>query len=459
MAVTERRILRLIILLPPGSAKSTYTSVLFPPWFLAQRRQDSILACSYSSSLATRFGKRCRNIIEANAAVLGYRLSPDSQAADDWATSEGGIYFCAGVGSGIAGHRADLGLIDDPIGSQEDADSQLIRDKQWDWYLNDFVPRLKPKASRVIIANRRHEDDLIGRILDPKNGEAEMWTVIRIPMLAEENDPLGRSPSQPLWPEWFTEDQIREARRDPRTWAGLYQQRPSPEEGDYFRRDWLKGYQPNELPKNLRFYGGGDFAVSEARNANKTCFVTVGIDEHDVMWVLPEIFWDKADAQRQSEALLSLCRKYEYYTFWAEKGHISKSMWPFLRKRMLEERVYVNLVETTPAKGKDVRARPLQGRMSMGMIRFPKFAPWWSDAEHDLLVFSGKDDKSDDFIDALAHVAAGVHEMVKPAAVARRPQSTREILEELSRQPLTWGRLKKEQKRQADENRLAALDW
>lgn len=436
---------RIILLLPPGSAKSTYTSVLFPPFYLRQIPTAAILSCSYSSTLATRFGKRCRNIIINKRQILGYGLSAHTQAADDWETTEGGIYFAAGVGSGIAGHRADLGLIDDPLGSQEEADSKLIRDKQWDWYLNDFVPRLKPSAVRIIIANRRHEDDLIGRILDPKNGEAGMWTVIRVPMEAEANDVLGRKVGERLWADWFTDEMVVEARRNPRVWAGLYQQRPSPEEGSYFLKKWFVGYEPQDLPKNLRYYGAGDFACSEEEGANKSCFVTGGVDEGGVLWILPEIFWEQAHAGIMTEKLLDLCRKYSYFTFWAEKGHISKSMGPFLRKRMLEERVFVNIEEITPARAKDVRARPLQGRMSMGMVRFPKFAPWWADAEHELLMaFNGK---SDDFIDAMAHLVAGLPKLVTPSKVASPQPDLNQILAELKLRRLTFKDIKDQDRR------------
>ena len=39
---------RLIIMLPPGAAKSTYTSWLFPPWFLNLKKGLTILAASYA---------------------------------------------------------------------------------------------------------------------------------------------------------------------------------------------------------------------------------------------------------------------------------------------------------------------------------------------------------------------------------------------------------------------------
>lgn len=413
MDLTHRRKNRLIVLMPPGSAKSTYASVLFPPWYLAQHPTHAILACSYSATLAARFGKRCRNLINQQQSVLRYRLAADTQAADDWATSLGGIYFAAGVGSGIAGHRADFGLIDDPIGTQEDADSEPMREKVWDWYTNDFVPRLKPGAVRMIIANRRHELDLVGMILDPKNGEADKWEVIRFPMEAERNDPLGRMPGTRLWAEWFTEEMMTEAKRQSRTWSGLYQQRPTPEEGDYFKARMLMTYNPGELPSDLRYYGGADFAITEASTGNLSCFLAGGIDTEGVLWILPKCYWgEHADAAEQIEGLLDLCRTYPFITLWAEKGHISKSMKPFLRKRMREEQVFINIEEVTPAKAKDVRARSIQGRMSMGMVRFPKFAPWWPEAEAELLTFPAG--RSDDFVDALAHLGAGIDKMVAP---------------------------------------------
>ena len=119
------------------------------------------------------------------------------------------------------------------------------------------------------------------------------------------------------------------------------------------------------------------------------------------------------------EGLLDLCRTYPFITFWAEKGHISKSLKPFLRKRMHEERLYINIAEVTPTKAKDSRARPIQGRMSMGMVRFPTFAPWWPNAKHEMLMAFGG--SSDDFIDALAHLGAGIDQMISPQKAKADP--------------------------------------
>ena len=106
----------------------------------------------------------------------------------------------------------------------------------------DFVPRLKPNAKRVIIMTRFNELDLLGRIMERDEALGFKWRHIRLPMIAEDDDPLGRQPGERLWPEWFTEEQVTEARSDPQKWVALYQQRPSAETGDYFKAEWLKPY-------------------------------------------------------------------------------------------------------------------------------------------------------------------------------------------------------------------------
>jgi predicted phage terminase large subunit-like protein len=150
-AVARGEIPRLAIFWPPGSAKSTYTSVLFPPWLLCQDPKALILAASHTTELAERWGRRVRNIIADQSLTLGIKLSDDNQAANRWSIESGGEYYAAGANVGIAGFRALYGLIDDPIRSRQDADSLLVRERLWEWYLNDFRPRLVPNARQVLI--------------------------------------------------------------------------------------------------------------------------------------------------------------------------------------------------------------------------------------------------------------------------------------------------------------------
>ena len=141
MRVSRGTIPRLAVFMPPGSAKSTYGSVLFPAWYLAQHPSHSILAASHTTELAEKWGRRVRNLIEEHGPTLELTVSDDNAAAGRWSLKQGGEYYAAGVGVGIAGFRADLAIIDDPIRNREDADSALVREKTWDWFKSDLSTR------------------------------------------------------------------------------------------------------------------------------------------------------------------------------------------------------------------------------------------------------------------------------------------------------------------------------
>src|ERR1700721_625285 len=54
---------RLFVAMPPGSAKSPYTRVFFPPFFLANLPEHSVISASHTSELAERWGRRVRNSV------------------------------------------------------------------------------------------------------------------------------------------------------------------------------------------------------------------------------------------------------------------------------------------------------------------------------------------------------------------------------------------------------------
>ena len=224
---------RLMVLMPPGSAKSTYASVIFPAWWLARHPGHAIIAACHTNNLATHFARRVRNLAAEHAAELGYEITPTQRANTDWTTTSGGGYFAAGVRGPVTGRRADLVLLDDPIKSHAEADSVVLRDNLWDWYRSDLLTRLKPNGRVVLIMTRWHEDDLGGRVLDSPDG----WDVLKLPALAEAGDPLGRRLGEPLWPEWEGAAALARKRAavGPRVWSALYQQDPRPDKGAMFR--------------------------------------------------------------------------------------------------------------------------------------------------------------------------------------------------------------------------------
>lgn len=427
----------LIILMPPGAAKSSYTSIVFPIWYLQRAiangvHNPRILACSYSADLIENFSRQCRDGIATFSKELGFNVKKDSRAVQEWGTTNGANYRCLGVTAGLSGWRYDCGFIDDYLGSQEDADSKLIRDKQWLWLIADFIPRGKPESVRIIVANRRHEEDLVGRILDEKNSygcpvPSSEWEVIKLPYFAEENDLLGRPVGERFWKDYFNEKDAEGLRLLPaRIFAGLYQQRPAPEEGDFFQASWLREYSQDDYDKlmrsNPRIYGAGDWAVSTAKGSNSTCFGGGALDEDNNLYILPDLFWKVAGPKEVVQAFMEFLKRRNPLQFRSEKGHISQSWGPFFRDMMMQEKVYSYIEEVSPARDKETRAQSFRGYCSMGKVRFPAFAHWWSRAKHDLLTFPGG--KEDDVVDFMAHLGQLVVDMIKnrPATSATRSE-------------------------------------
>lgn len=240
-----------MLLMPPGSAKSTYGSVVFPSKYLGEQGGRKLILTSYGSDLARKMGRRTRFIIRQPRyqRIWNCSLSPDSQAADQFSLTNGSEYLASGILAGITGNRAHGAIIDDPLSGREAAQSETIRNKTWDAYNDDLLTRLVPGGWLVMILTRWDVDDPAGRILpDDWNGESGyfkckdgmMWRVLSLQARCESHtDPLGRQLGQYLWPEWFDRQHWALHEADPMKWNSLFQQRPRPIEGSFFTEDLL----------------------------------------------------------------------------------------------------------------------------------------------------------------------------------------------------------------------------
>jgi hypothetical protein len=253
---------RLMIFSPPGSAKSTYASVLAPAWAMGRRPNTQIILASYATSIAAKQSRKVRSIVRdpMYTGVWAEKpvLNDDQRAIDDWQLSNGSSMMAAGLLAGITGNRADGVIIDDPVANREQADSATLREKTYNEYIDTAMTRAKPNMWTIIIQTRWHEEDLAGAILPTDySGESgliacrdgQTWEVLSIPAEAEsDNDVLGRKRGEFLWPEWFPREHWATWRDNPRaarTWAALYQQRPAPFTGVHFNREMFKYYNPD----------------------------------------------------------------------------------------------------------------------------------------------------------------------------------------------------------------------
>jgi predicted phage terminase large subunit-like protein len=398
--VDRGEIPRLMVMMPPGSAKSTYASILFPPWFLGRNPKHSIIGASHAGELAERFGRRVRNLCGSAEfrRIFGFGLSGDNAAAGRWETERGGEYYAVGVDASVTGRRADLGIIDDPVKGRAEADSATTRQRVWDWYKADFWPRLKPGGRIVLILTRWHEDDLAGRLLAEQAVGGEQWDVLALPAEAGQDDPLGRAPGELLWPEWFTPAMFAEAKRDVRNWSALYQQQPTPDSGDYFKADWIRWYDRAPDIRTLRTYGASDYAVTSA-GGDYTVHGVIGVDPNDDIYLLD--WWrDQTDSQQWIEAFLDLMERWQPLMWAEEQGQILRSLGPFIAKRQMERRIYGYRRAFTSSHDKETRAQAIRGRLAMGKVYFPRQSLWATDLVEEMLRFPAG--RNDDQVDVLS---------------------------------------------------------
>jgi predicted phage terminase large subunit-like protein len=416
----------LVVEMPPGSAKSTFVNFLFPAWYLARHPGHNVLTASHSSELAERWGRKTRNLITTEQLTLGLPLSEDSQAAYRWSTANGGEYYAVGVGVGIAGFRADLGIIDDPFGSREDAESKRIRDNRWAWYTDDFSARLKPGARRVVMHTRWHDDDLAGRVKRQLHELGRSYHVLTLPAEAKENDPLGRSPGELLWDDPNGYDygsflRRRKEESDARTWASLYQQEPVPDTGDYFKRDWLIPVENVPPRDEMRIYGGSDYAVT-SNGGDYTVHAVLGVD-YDGSPYLLDVWRRQANSEEWIDAFCDLVLKWKPIGWAEEQGQIRSGVGPFLERRCRERRAHVAR-EQFPTRGdKAVRAQSFRGLIASRGLRIPAASPTRADVETELLRFPFG--IHDDIVDALGLIGQLLDRMnaKQRPKVENRPKS------------------------------------
>ena len=269
---------RLVVEMPPRHGKSELISRYFPAWYIGTHPNDRVILASYESDFARSWGRKARDILREHGHLFRVEVRRDSLAANDWGiTNTDGGMFTTGVGGPITGRGADMAIIDDGVKNAEEAASETVQKSNADWFDSTFYTRLEPDAAVCVLGTRWHERDLIGHVLSLANDdeeigelEDEVWYVLKLPALATQDDALDRQPGEALWPARYPQNRLaRMAQRiGSYFFSALYQQRPSSEEGNIFRRGWWRFYET--LPPEAANASVGYVIVDTAGYDDKT---------------------------------------------------------------------------------------------------------------------------------------------------------------------------------------------
>jgi predicted phage terminase large subunit-like protein len=275
-AMVRREIENLAIFMPPQHGKSYHFSQRFPAFALGVSHGRALIATtSYTIDVARKNSRAARALVaEANYPFHDVRLGLGG--ADEWYTTAGGGVKAAGVGGSLTGFGANIIGIDDPFKGRAEADSLVIRDNVWVWYQEVVSTRRRRGTQKLLAMTRWHDDDLAGRLLN--SVAAKSWTVLNLRSTAEEDDPLHRPLGEILWPGGPEPLSVASGEISSRGYAALYQQRPSPETGTLFQREWFS-HRWKTLPAVRRgvIYLDGAWKTGLANDRSAlACWVTNG---------------------------------------------------------------------------------------------------------------------------------------------------------------------------------------
>jgi predicted phage terminase large subunit-like protein len=419
--------------IPPQHGKSTITTHYGPAWALGRNPHKHIIVGGYGSDFIQKFGSRVRTVFESkqfSQIFPGFELKKGSKAKDYMETTVGGSILFVGRGEGTTGNPCDMFIIDDPIKDKKEADSPTMREDLWDWYTSVAETRCHILSSIFVIHTRWHEDDLIGRLCDPEHPEhdeelAADFHYENIEAIVEDEImamTLGMEPGEALWPERFPLDLLQKRRRRaPKVFSALYQGHPTPDDGDFFNKEMIQFYTPDQIPPRLRIYAASDHAVTEKQENDETVALVAGVDELGDIYLL-DCWHGRKKTDYVAERMIDLMDKWKPLFWWAASDHISKSIGPFLKKRMKERGVFTMISESSEVGDKQQKAQSIQGRMAMGKVFLPKHAPWVSHLIRQLLRFPQA--THDDFVDAMSHLGRGINKMVNAGRGAANDQMT-----------------------------------
>ena len=422
----ERVQFRLGIAVPPRHGKSWVVTEHLPIWIFLTRPSWDIAFATYSDDFAQYWGKRLRDRLLENEKRLGLTMPGANRQNSQWLQFEQikANMYLVGTGGSLTGKGFQAGIIDDPIKDALDAMSKAVRNSTADWYESVFDRRQTKKPGvipvQIMMFTRWHEDDLAGRfIYDDKKQVRPTWHMIRLPALAEEDDPLGRKPGQALWPRQMSAAELLTLQSESTLWFGaMYQGWPTMGDKGMFGRwktydlhqgiyTWWEDGGTRDVPQSecVRF-ATVDTAYTKNTWSDYSVFAVWDYHREAQRGFLVHVDRVRVESTELAEWLRTNDRRWSPDFIGVEDVSSGKALLQEIRKH-----ADLTIRYLQPGKDKVARALGYAQAAQNGMYLLPKEGGWVHEyrEEHSLFPDSGK---HDDQVDTGAYA----HEIMKNIA-------------------------------------------
>lgn len=400
--VVEGRKKRIIINIRPRVGKSELTSIYLPAWFIGKFPHKKIMQATHNSTLATKYGRKVRDLIkrqEYQEIFPGTDLKQDTKAAGRWETTQGGEYYAAGVDAGIAGHGADLCVIDDPHSEQDGKTGNRSQfDAVYDWYTSGPRQRLQPGGAVLLVMTRWHKADLTGRVLRQsiENQKADQWEVIEFPAIL----PSGAT----LFPELWPPEEVLQTKETlpPQQWNAQYMQNPTSEESALIKREWWQRWEHEKPPECTSLIMAWDTAFEAGEKSDYSAMTLWGVFYREVNekpvanLMLLDAWRERLEFPDLKRAALSKWKKHQPDVFLVEQRASGAPLIYELRS------MGIPVTGFTPTKStgdKVVRVNAITDLFSSKLIWAPR-APWAEEVIQECAEFPSGD--HDDLVDTVS---------------------------------------------------------
>lgn len=375
-----------MVMMPPRHGKSEFCSKIFPSWYEGTHPDCRSILTSYNATYAAEWGRKSRNLLEAEGWRFGVKIDPTSHASDRWNIEgyEGGM-VTAGAGGTITGRGADLLICDDPIKNAEEAHSKLLRNKVWDWWTSTAYTRLEPNGTAIVIQTRWHQDDLCGRLLKQQQDGGEPWRVLKLPAIG--NDGAA------LWPERYSIDDLNRIKTTIGSYyfSALYQQDPIPDGGSFIQRDWLPIVDavPSQCRRAVRYW-------DTANSTDGDWTVGVLMTEWDGIYYVVDVVRVRCSWKQRNDIIRQTAEqdalRWRDYQLWVESQRGDSG--GQVADIFVREFAKFGLRMDRPNQDKLTRARPFQAQCEAGNMRLVRGK--WNTAYIDVVVSFPHGENDDD---------------------------------------------------------------